>query len=471
VNARYSTVGLLSMIGVNFGDEQISYSDLSWQLNFPHKKGRISVFGFAGKSQNLFKGKQDTVKIENEKELYDISYSSFTMANGITSSLRLKQNLILKNVLVYSMKEAKRSADALNRTWIRMIPEENSYIQQKISTQHYVVSNIRGRIVLKAGSHVNLFINEAKLYIADRVTNAERSDLLIQPFASVEGYVSSKLELKFGLNGFFQERIGYFSLQPSGSIKYNVSKSGSFELAYATAKQLQPFLIYAAEANENLHPTSSQSFSLAHFASVKKFSFNTEMYYSMFDKIPVNTAYAFSTFNYLNEFILMPLEQTGKAKVYGLDETVRFDKGKFYALISGGIYQSLYEINSVYRNARFSTTYNAVITAGKEFTLSTKRTFGVDIRSTMRNGFKESLIQPEYTNLSYTSQLPVYFRTDLRLSYKNERKKSTVIWAIDIQNLSNKKNIAYHYFDDFTGKVETRYQLGLIPVLSYKLLF
>jgi hypothetical protein len=46
-----------------------------------------------------------------------------------------------------------------------------------------------------------------------------------------------------------------------------------------------------------------------------------------------------------------------------------------------------------------------------------------------------------------------------------------VIWALDIQNLTNTKNVSYHYFDLYTGKVEAKEQLGLIPVISYKVFF
>jgi hypothetical protein len=55
VNYRYSTVGLLSLAGVNFGDEKINFQDLTFHLDFNFKKGRqLSVFGFGGLSLNNF---------------------------------------------------------------------------------------------------------------------------------------------------------------------------------------------------------------------------------------------------------------------------------------------------------------------------------------------------------------------------------------------------------------------------------
>jgi outer membrane receptor protein involved in Fe transport len=131
----------------------------------------------------------------------------------------------------------------------------------------------------------------------------------------------------------------------------------------------------------------------------------------------------------------------------------------------------MYEINSTYRAGRFSTMYNAALSIGKEFIFSNRRVLGFDIRGTSRNGFREPVIQPELTGQDYILQLPPYFRADLRISYKKEKKKSTAIWSLDIQNVSNSRNVSYHYYDDVTGKVEPRYQLGIIPVLGYKVMF
>jgi hypothetical protein len=73
--------------------------------------------------------------------------------------------------------------------------------------------------------------------------------------------------------------------------------------------------------------------------------------------------------------------------------------------------------------------------------------------------------------LAFSEKLPDYFRTDLRLSLKRNKPKSTHTLALDIQNISNHENIFGRYFDPFTGEVKTAYQLPLLPVLSYKVEF
>ena len=58
VNYRYSTLGLLSAMGVELGDEAISFQDLSFNLSFPTEKaGKFTIFGMGGISENVFSHK------------------------------------------------------------------------------------------------------------------------------------------------------------------------------------------------------------------------------------------------------------------------------------------------------------------------------------------------------------------------------------------------------------------------------
>jgi hypothetical protein len=60
---------------------------------------------------------------------------------------------------------------------------------------------------------------------------------------------------------------------------------------------------------------------------------------------------------------------------------------------------------------------------------------------------------------------------DLRVYLKRDRKGRTGMWALDLQNLTNRQNEAYVYYDQRKGEIVTKYQLGLIPNLSYRIEF
>ncbi len=71
----------------------------------------------------------------------------------------------------------------------------------------------------------------------------------------------------------------------------------------------------------------------------------------------------------------------------------------------------------------------------------------------------------------YSAQLATYYRLDLRVYLKREHQGRTGMWALDLQNATNAQNEAYRYFDTRKDEVVTKYQLGLIPNLSYRIEF
>jgi hypothetical protein len=66
------------------------------------------------------------------------------------------------------------------------------------------------------------------------------------------------------------------------------------------------------------------------------------------------------------------------------------------------------------------------------------------------------------------TQLKDYFRTDFRIYWKWNKPKRSTTFSIDIQNVLNRKNEAYQYFDQVQQQVVTKEQLGLIPLVAYR---
>jgi outer membrane receptor protein involved in Fe transport len=120
--------------------------------------------------------------------------------------------------------------------------------------------------------------------------------------------------------------------------------------------------------------------------------------------------------------------------------------------------------------------------AGKDFLSANKlKTFGINIKNIYAGGYRttpvdtERSVQEGYTIFkekdAYSLQNPAYFRTDLRLSMKWNRRKVTSTLSLDIQNLTNRLNLYNQSFDEEKGIVVNNYQTGLIPVLNYKIEF
>ena len=124
--------------------------------------------------------------------------------------------------------------------------------------------------------------------------------------------------------------------------------------------------------------------------------------------------------------------------------------------------------------------------AGKEIATGNRgwfknSTIGLNVKLTYYGGYRDTPINVgasrqrgetvRYDTLAYTLQLPDYFRTDVRLSWKKNRPRSTRTLSLDVQNVTNRQNVFGRYFDPQTGTTRTNYQTGLLPVLSYRVAF
>jgi outer membrane receptor protein involved in Fe transport len=212
----------------------------------------------------------------------------------------------------------------------------------------------------------------------------------------------------------------------------------------------------------------------------------TEAYYQHLFNVPVSTydTSSFSVLNVENDYVTDPLINKGKGKNYGIEISLeKYLSNNFYYTLSNSLYQSKYTAaDGKERNTRFNGNYIVSFLAGKDFLSVNKlRTIGINIKTIYAGGYRttpidrERSMQEGYTIFkeedAYSLQNPAYFRTDLRLSIKWNRRKATSTLSLDIQNLTNRLNIYNQSFDEEKGSIITNYQAGLIPILNYKIEF
>jgi hypothetical protein len=472
LNFRYSTIGLLSKLGVNFGDEQTEFADFSHSLNFPFKRGSVRIFGMSGLSETRFRGKLDTGLLEIQKELQNIDYRSLTSINGISFLSGIGSSAYIKTVAAYSIKNVRRSARPTALLFLPVAHEQDNFRQEKISTVTYLGHSLGRSMRAKVGFYLNYFSNSVKSMV-DTIArlNGSASQPLVQPFVSVDGEIGTRVNFSIGIHNFWLPEKEHLLVQPRLLLGYQINSNQSITFRSGSSAQL-PSAFLQVNSRDQLLPTTNEALSLMHVYRHRNLKLSTEIYLQRFRKIPEQETFDFSAFNYFNEMVFFTLNQQGSAEVYGLDLMFEKHFTQFYLITSASIYNSTYSAPwTNIRKGRFNTGYNTFFTAGKEFSLRNKPHFlSADLRVMYRDGFRD-LHDVSGTDYTYDAVLENYWRMDLRLSYKKNKATSTVIWALDIQNLANRRNEAYHYFDRVSGKIETKYQLGLIPVLSYKVMF
>lgn len=137
-NYRYSTVGLLDLAGVPLGDEEVNFQDLAFKLNFPLKKGRLSVFGMGGRSRNFFEGPREDSLQTAQKDLFDIRFRSTMGAAGINYERRLGSRALWRTALVGSGTSSRRNVDFWLTPTLNQATERDEILQNRISLRSYV---------------------------------------------------------------------------------------------------------------------------------------------------------------------------------------------------------------------------------------------------------------------------------------------------------------------------------------------
>lgn len=131
----------------------------------------------------------------------------------------------------------------------------------------------------------------------------------------------------------------------------------------------------------------------------------------------------------------------------------------------------------------FNGNYTMNMLVGKEFHVgrAANNIIGINLRTLSAGGNRWTPVLPEASRQKgegvydwsrpFAEREGLYFRTDLRLSYRRNKPRHASIWSLDIQNVSNHRNVWGKYYDSREEEVKTEYQVGLIPVLSYRLEF
>lgn len=523
VNYRYSTLEFFDLIGIDFGAGTAvpKYQDFSFKVNLPRTKiGSFSVFGVGGLSDVSFlDSKQDTTE-ENLDfyggEGFDLVNGSDMVALGITHTYLINNSTYSKLILAGTYHNFHVSLDSISPETFEILPYfGNSHKEKKIFINYYLNKKINSQHTLKVGFTLNLmnfdFIDSAyndNYNRFDILTEFDGKTQLLQPYIEWQFKINNELTLNTGLH--YQQ---YFynnsnSFEPRAGLKWNFKPGQALSMAYGYHSQLAPITLYFNTVrlqdgsyiypNKNLDMTHSQHFVLGYDWSINNsLRLKAETYYQQISNAGVdgNKKNSYSILNQgANFYVWSPdtLSNEGSGKNYGLELTLEkfLNKGLYY-LITASLYDSKYKgSDGIERNTAFNGNYVLNGLIGKEWMLS-KNTekqkkrqmlFLADLKTTFAGGQRYTPLtaEPEGPNNyvakydqenAYSQQFDNYFRTDLRIALRQNSNKMSMEFAIDFQNLFNVKNIYSQSFNSQTGEVEYTYQMGILIIPQFKIIF
>ena len=507
INYRYSTLGILGKIGVPLGDAITVFQDISMNIYLPTKKwGNFSVFGFGGLSSQTTTAYKDSVKWEEDSFFrYNTRFSANTGAVGITHTKLFKNQSYLKTALVYSGTQNAYVEDKLNYNYQPLKQYDQSFLQSKLTLSSVYTRKFDAKNTLRSGIILNqlgfnLRISDAydTTVLVEKMKITDNTQT-IQGFSQWTHRFNKGFTTNIGLHYMTVILNGSQSIEPRGSLRYEISPKHSVSMGYGLHSQIQPLGVYFVRqyTADGAYTTPNKNLELSkahHFVTGYDWNFNsfthlkTEVYYQHLFNVPIsidkNSTY--SILNVPDGYNTEILNNRGLGKNYGLELTLeQYMHKNMYYLLSASLYESKYQApNGQWYNTLFNTNYAVTFTIGKEWTLSEKRKsriIGCNMKSVYVGGRRYTPIDITASALSgetkyvetetFAKKTEDYYRLDIRVSCKRNFRKITTTLALDIQNTTNHKNVGGQYFDNKTGTVKYWYQAPLIPILSYKVEF
>jgi len=498
INYRYSFVGLLTAMGVDFGGEAISFQDLAFNVKAPlGKNGVLKVFGMGGISENIFTGKLDSADWEVDKDRYNISFTNRMGALGASYSNRFSAKTRFKISLVSSGVRTNKRSDliGLNASG-EITPSWNydSLFHRKIAAYAKLSYKLNKNHQLQfASSGVHHLYDINTLNFLDRSVGNE-GGLLLGNSAMWVWNPTNTIQLQAGVHHAFFTLTESSSIEPRSSLRWEATSNDRFSIAYGLHSQLQPGQIYFAAGSTNEKLDFSKSHHLV-FNYTRKLGFFSELsleaYYQSLFNIPVDKTSGlvgnYSAINLLSDFENRTLVNEGTGRNYGVElNWNRQLKDDYFILTNASLFQSKYDgLAGEERNTRYNSQYLFNLTIGKEFSWQKngkQKILGINTRATYVGGLWRSeidevasaetfLVTIRDQSNPFNAQQNDYFKADFRVYLKNNKSKYNTTLALDLQNATNRKNDGYYYYDHLQGEVLSEKQLGLIPNLSYRIEF
>lgn len=499
VNYRYSTLAMLNTIGIKIsGDEVPTFQNSSFKINIPTKKaGTFNLFGLAGLSNSKY-----------DHEDYKFKFNSDLAVTGLSHTIPLNDMTVLKTVLAYTgSRNLWEYRDSISPDNFQLKSVER-FRYNNIALSAFLNSKINARHSYKAGAtftkrYYNVLgeywnADENPEFLETEVDRKGDTETL-QAYFSWKYRITQYLTFIPGIHYNHLFLNNDHSIEPRAALRLDLNDKQSLNFGFGVHSKIEAltsYLVQQTDENGNLfYPNHNLGFSKAHHYILgydriinKNLVFKTEVYYQDLFNIPIEDkpGSSLSTLNFSDGFTNKKLVNEGTGTNYGIDLTLeKFFHQNYYFIATGSVFDSKYTaMDNVERNTRYNASHVFNVAGGKEWQLKNngiESTLALNMRVLWSGGYRYSPIDLEaskefgytkfYESQLYSNQRDDILRLDIKLQYRKNKKKSTRIWELDIQNATGQANIIDQYWDDKKQKIEDVTQLGIVPVLSYRIEF
>jgi hypothetical protein len=513
VNYRYSTLGLLQNFTSISNGQVPQYQDISFNLTFPKETSTTNVWGIAGNG---------VINDQNDLGNTKIHIESANVIGGLTHRRNFNNRTSLHLALSGSVSTDGYTKSVVVSQQTTEVSDSRHNESQSLRVYAQFNKKFSARSALRSGlvfSYQNYklsraFIDYSNNKLQEFPLDANGATGYAQAYGQWKKSVGNRITLNTGLHGIFFLLNEHYSIEPRLGLNYEISSSANIAFASGLHSRIQPLNLYfdktqdidgtPSGSNRNLDFSKAIHYVVSYDKIIgESFHVRAEAYYQYLYGIPVcytdNAPVKYTSYSALNlvtdyvgaslqESTPFPLANTGNGKNYGIEFTFeKFFSKNYYFLLTTSLYQSSYQgSDHIERNTQFNGQHIFTAAAGKEYhvgigknnivELNARVTWAgniryipIDVKATQATNY----LVYDYAR-SYEEQLPDYFRLDLHFGFRRNKRKVSHIWSFDLRNATNRMNAGYGQDISFRNGVPYLYynqQLGLIPVLNYRIEF
>ncbi|MFC2112643.1 carboxypeptidase regulatory-like domain-containing protein [Bacteroidota bacterium] len=494
------------------------YQDLNFKLNFPTKKGNISVFGYGGNSRILGIMNDSVATTPAYKRQLTSESGARTGVTGIKYVRFLGSRTRLISDFAASTNRSFQYNDSLVNKQLSRVLIKNQYQEDRLLLSFKLLSKLSARNSINAGiSMEDHFIDYYLQNEYDIFAGVSGDSLVTYPphhltrdhlfvfksYFEWKHRFSNTLTLYTGLNYLHFLMNNSKALEPRTNLRWRFKENQILSIGYGLHSQLHPFFHYFVrqnttgdpydrenyiETNLDLDFTRSHHFALGYDLAISAdMRFKAEVYQQLLFDIPVESNPSF--FSMINSGAgsfnrsYHDLVNEGTARNQGLDLTLeKFLSNRYYFLLTASLLDSKYEgSDGVLRNTAFNSNYNLNGLVGYEIPVRTNGSIDLNIRMVTAGGRRyiphdeaQTIIERDDVYIydeAFEHRLANYFRIDTRFAYKYNGLKLRHEVALDITNLTNRPNEWERLYDDVSKSIEMIYQQGLFFFIYYRINF
>jgi hypothetical protein len=321
---------------------------------------------------------------------------------------------------------------------------------------------------------------------------------MVQPYVQAVYRFNNQLSIVPGVHFSYFSLNGASSLEPRLSFNWQLSEKQKLSLGYGLHSRTQTLSTYfigtrmpdgsMVETNKDLGLTKSNQLVLAFDRSLGENSrLKAEAYYQDISDVPVQRRP--SSFSMLNTGANWgpntedSLVNKGTGRNYGVELTLeRFFSKNFYYLSTLSLFESKYKgSDGIERNTAFNGNYVFNFLVGKEIPLKNNSAINLDFKVTYAGGkrytpvdlvaSRASHVTKYDETMAFSKQFDPFLKADIKLGYRLNGKKISQEWIFYVENFTNHKNVLTQLYSRSTNQVKNVNQLGVFPMMQYRLRF